>query len=235
MRFSEFQGHPIGQHHRLNPRIWNGNSVRPEVRDRLLALAKEFGEFIDVPLTVLDVQIVGAQSNTTYTDHSDLDLHLVVDYNSVDCDRGVKELFDAKRLLWKQTRSVKIRGIPVEPAVEDSAKPSVSAAWSLQKNRWIRQPKLNEKHYDAESLEIIVAAWSRVIDLALKTQNTEAQKSVLTKIRQYRKQGLGQSGEFGLANLAYKTLRNRGLIELLQQSIIKSRDRELSITDKKIN
>ena len=142
MKFSELAAEPIGRNQTLNPKIWQDGRVRPEVRAALLKIAQDFEQFIDVPIQVEDIIIAGAQANLTYSEYSDLDLHLVVDYSTVDCAREAAELFDSKRLLFKEKHRIEIRGIPVEPGVEDLRNPTVSAAYSLIKNQWLRETEL---------------------------------------------------------------------------------------------
>jgi hypothetical protein len=101
MRMIEFiKGYD--NHDQLNPKIWDGEQLRPEVKIKLLQIAEKFREFIDIDVPVIDVQITGGQVTYHYTEHSDLDLHLIIDYSKIKCDQEVAELLDTKRLLFKQ-------------------------------------------------------------------------------------------------------------------------------------
>lgn len=231
MRFTELAAEPIGYNNKLNPKIWHDGEIIPQVRAALLKIARDFQEFVDVPLEVEDVIIAGAQANYTYTDYSDLDLHLVVDYGSVDCDREVAELFDSKRLLFKRDHEIKIHGIPVEPGVEDSGQPTVSAAYSVLRNQWIREPRKTPPQYDPEELERLVEMWTRVIKTAVKTGDLHTMRTVLKLLRKYRKMGLATAdGEYSIANLVYKSLRNSQSVQALQTLIDRLYDQQLSIT-----
>jgi hypothetical protein len=44
-----------------------------------------------------------------------------------------------------------------------------------------------------------------------------------------RKEGLAETGEWGAENIAYKTLRNKGLIDALNDHIRHLLDQELSL------
>jgi hypothetical protein len=55
-----------------------------------------------------------------------------------------------------------------------------------------------------------------------------AQK-VLKLLRKYRKTGLKQTGEYGVENLVYKTLRNTGTLEQLVKYVDQAVGRDLSI------
>jgi hypothetical protein len=80
----------------LNPRLWGSDeNLLPEVREKLLAIANDFREFLGVPdLRVQDITVSGSNAAYTYTPHSDIDLHLVVDLPE---DAVYRELFGAKK------------------------------------------------------------------------------------------------------------------------------------------
>lgn len=230
MRFTELAAEPIGYNNELNPKLWHDGKVKPEVKQALIKIAKEFEKFVEIPLEVKDIIIAGAQANYSYTDYSDLDLHLVVDYSSIDCDREAAELFDSKRLLFKRDHDIKIHGIPVEPGVEDSANPTVSAAYSLVTDQWVREPTKNIPRYDSEELERKTEMWTALIKAATKTGDLQTARTVLKLLRKYRKLGLKTpQGEFSLANLVYKSLRNSQSLRALQILVDRLHDQELSI------
>ena len=73
------------QHNELNPLLWQGEDLRPEVKMALLKIAKDFIEYVEVPFEVKDLVLTGSQLGYYYTKHSDLDLHKL--YNA-DPDPG---------------------------------------------------------------------------------------------------------------------------------------------------
>jgi hypothetical protein len=95
MRLLEFDL-GINQNAQLNPKLWKDNDLLPDVKKALIKIAEDFKKYIDIPFEVEDVTITGGQVSYYYTDHSDLDLHLIVDFDSVDCDREAAELFDTR-------------------------------------------------------------------------------------------------------------------------------------------
>ena len=77
---------------KLNPRLWSGNKMRPEVREKLLAIAADFKESLGLSdLDVKDITVSGSNAGFTYTPHSDIDLHLVVRMPD-HCDEVYQEL-----------------------------------------------------------------------------------------------------------------------------------------------
>lgn len=228
MRMIEFVN-GYEEHDQLNPKIWNGNELRPEVKIKLLQIADKFKEFIEIDVPVIDVHITGGQVTYHYTEESDLDLHLIIDYNEIQCDQEVAELLDTKRLLFKQQHQISIHGIPVEPGTEDVNQPTVSSAWSLKTNSWIREPKNHSGKIDHKEIEKQSLQWEKIIQTVLIQNDPEMAQKVLKLLRKYRKTGLKKTGEYGVENLVYKTLRNRKMLQQLVTYLDKHYDSTLSI------
>jgi hypothetical protein len=224
--------HTIEIHQNLNPRLWGQNQkLLPEVREKLLKIAKDFAEYVDVPFRVVDVIVAGSNASLTYTKHSDLDLHLIADYASLGpCDREAEELFDTKRHLYKKTYDIKIHNVPVELYVEDQKFPAVSNSYSVLNNQWIKPPTVSVFDFDQGDLLHWTQLWTRLIRVAIKTKNLSACKQVLKLLRDYRKQGLTtDQGEFSIPNLVYKNIRNRGILADLSELIDDLHSKSLSI------
>ena len=220
---------PIELHDTLNPKLWAGEHLKPDVKQALLRIARDFKEFVGVPFKVVDVQVAGGNANYTYTDMSDLDLHLIVDFNTVECDREAAELFDSKRLLYNDRYDVNVYGIPVELYVESLDLPAVSSSYSIIRNTWIRAPKKEVAQIDRDEIERMVEVWTTVIQHAIRTASRPHLQKVLQLLRQYRRKGLATSGEFGVENLVYKSLRNDSTIKGLTKLLDRLHDKELSI------
>lgn len=220
---------PIELHPTLNPKLWDGMTLRPEVKQALMKIAQDFKEYIGVPFTVVDIQVAGGNANYTYTDHSDLDLHLIADYTSTECDREAAELFDSKRLLYKEQYDVRVKGVPVELYVEDVDHPAVSSSYSIVRDQWIREPKKEVAEFDRDELERMAKVWHTVIQNAIKTADRHNLQTVLKLLRKYRKLGLAKGGEFSIPNLVYKSLRNDSTIKGLTKLLDRLHDQELSI------
>ena len=96
---------------RLNPKIWVGDELKPEVKQKLLKIAAAFEKFLGVDIVVTDTTITGSNANYTWTEYSDLDLHLIVPGTPTQEQR---ELFSAKKALWTELHDIRIKGLPVE-------------------------------------------------------------------------------------------------------------------------
>ena len=72
---------PVEYNTTLNPKLWDHDRLKPEVRGALLRMAEDFIDFVAVPFDVEDIVITGGNVNFTYTAHSDIDLHIIADFS----------------------------------------------------------------------------------------------------------------------------------------------------------
>lgn len=231
MNFQEFSP-PIGHHRELNPKLWQQDHLRSEVRGALLRIAEDFLEFVEVPVNVQDVVITGGNTGYDYTNHSDIDLHIITDMSQITCDREAEELFDTKRLLYKNQYDLTIHDIAVELYIEDSSHPAVSAGvFSVQHDRWIKEPtQTPEPKYDQKEVKHWVSVWETIIQHAIKTGELAPCRHALTLLRTYRKMGLKTSlGEYSTPNLVYKSLRNNKTVKAINLLIDRLHDQDLSV------
>jgi predicted nucleotidyltransferase len=220
---------PIGLHRRLNPVLWRDEAIRPEVRKALLRIAREFYKFLNVKTPVKDILITGSQVNFNYSKYSDIDLHLTFDFSKISCDEPIEELFDTKRKLWKERHNIDIYEIPVEVYAEDVNKPSVSSAYSLVHEKWIRHPGTPIIHYNVGEVKRLVDVWNQVIAAAIRSKNVSTCRKVIELLMKYRTMGLKKHGEFGVPNLVYKTLRNSKAITNISDLVNRLEDYNLSL------
>lgn len=214
----------------LNPKLFSDNRLRPEVRTKLIAIANDFKKYCDVEFPVDDIQITGSQVSYHYTDESDLDLHLIVDFDKIDCDRELEELFDTKRHLYERDYDIIIRGIPVGLYVENQATPGVSGGqYSVVHDQWIKQPKPFTGQVDQEIFVKDTNTWQKTIQAVLSQNDVELAKKCLKSLRNYRKLGLKTTGEYGTENLVYKALRRSGYLEKLSDYVDQAHSASLSI------
>lgn len=231
MNFQEL-ANPIEYHKELNPKLWDRDRLRSEVRGVLLRIADDFLDFVGLPIDVVDIVITGGNVNYIYTNKSDIDLHIIANYDDVNCDREADELFDTKRLLYKEQYDLTIRGVPVELYVEDHRHPAVSmGVYSISHDRWINKPRADLPQYDKEDLEHWVKVWRTVLKHAIQTKDLQTCRTSIKLLRDYRKKGLKTAnGEFSIPNLVYKSLRNDNTVKSISELITRLHDQSLSLT-----
>ena len=220
-------------HRRLNPRIWGSDEhLLPEVREKLLAIAADFQEFLGVDdLKVQDLTISGSNAAYSYTPHSDIDLHLVVDMPD---DPVYQELFNAKKYQYNDEHDIKIAGIPVELYVQPADQEHHSQGiYSIKNGDWNQVPQRRKAKVDDSCVQHKAADLDARIHSAVKSGDADAINRLWDKIKTMRQTGLEQNGEFGCENITFKLLRNMGCIGRLKDAKTAIRDRELSLEQSK--
>ncbi len=217
-------------HDTLNPLLWKNNQLKPRIRFQLLKIAKHFIDFIDIPkLNLQDITISGSNAAYTYTKHSDLDLHLIVDIDPSQAEY-LKSLFDAKKNQYNFNHDIKVKGIDVELYVQDSKQAHHSAGiYSILDNRWLSEPKSERANINDDDVKDKVNNYTDKIQQALQSNDISQARATKEEIAKIRKAGLDSGGEFSVENLAFKVLRARGLIDKLRQHILNLEDEELSL------
>jgi len=220
-------------HKELNPKLWEDNTLDPEVRDQLLLIAEDFVEYLGISnLKVRDVTISGSNAAYSYTPHSDLDLHILVDFNELPNNEVYQELFTAKKTLYNDAHDITVRDVPVELYVQDTNQPHVSLGeYSIVYDKWIRIPKKRRANFDEAATKAKYEKLGDLIELALKSRDPKRVNDTLALIKRYRKSGLEKAGEFGPENLAFKAIRKQGLIQDLHDLKAQLHAEKLSIDE----
>lgn len=212
---------------RLNPKIWEGDRLKPEVIDKLKDIARAFEDFVGVDLDVIDYTITGSNANYTWTAYSDLDLHLIIPGTPTEEQR---ELFNAKKALWGEQHNITIKGLPVETYVQGEDEPHHSTGvYSIVKNKWLVEPKKVKPEVDDAAVEAKKDSIMRDIESAMLSKDLAKLRLVKEKITKMRKAGLERAGEWSVENLVFKILRNLGLIDQITDKIRELEDQELSL------
>lgn len=212
---------------RLNPVLWEDESLKEDVRNALLRIADHFENFIGVDLPVVDYTITGSNANYTWNKYSDLDLHLIVRGDVTDEQR---ELYTAKKALWSEQHSITVKGIPVECYVQGMNEPHVSTGvFSVARNKWIDKPQ--KKKPDVDDAAVAKKRESMLHDITVGMLNPDLEKlkAIKDRITTMRRAGLEKAGEWSTENLVFKDLRNLGIIDQLTQKIREMESDELSL------
>lgn len=220
-------------HKELNPQLWQDEKLDPEVRDQLLLIAEDFTEYLGLDnLKVEDVTISGSNAAYSYTPHSDLDLHILVDFSKLPNDPVYQELFTAKKTLYNDQHDISVHGVPVELYVQDTNNPVHSLGeYSIVHDKWIRIPKKRKANFDHAATKLKYEKLGDLIELALKSRDPKRVKDTIDLVKRYRKSGLDKHGEFGPENLAYKAVRKQGLVQALYDLKAELHGEKLSIEE----
>ena len=228
MKLREFTETPLVTiNRRLNPKIWEGDTLNPEVAQKLKEIADAFQEFIGIDLNVVDYTITGSNANYTWTNHSDLDLHIIV--AGLPSDEA-RELFNAKKALWGEQHNITVKGLPVECYVQGEDEPHHSTGvYSLVTNDWVSEPKKVKPKINDSAVNAKKESAIHDIETAFLSNDLNKLRSVKEKITNMRRAGLERAGEWSVENLVFKILRNLGLIDKITEKIRELEDEELSL------
>jgi hypothetical protein len=216
---------PNPHHHELNPALWDNNKLRPEVRTKLLEIARHFALYLNVPrLYLKDVTLSGSSAGYNYSDYSDIDLHLVV--NKLENE----ELFTAKKNLYNSQHDLHIQNIPVELYVQPADQPHHSAGiYSVLDDEWITEPEHTEPTIDPRDIKSKARSYAGQINIAMRSNSIDLCRKTMDDLKRLRRAGLESAGEQSVENLAFKLLRARGKIDDLRKYITKLESAELSL------
>jgi len=200
-------------HDELNPKLFFGQHLKAEIKKQLKLIAQDFVEELGITgLNIKDITISGSNAAYSYTPHSDLDLHILVDMSKMQ-DEVYAELFNAKKTLYNDSHSITIHKIPVELYVQDASKPVISLGeYSILHDKWIKFPTKRKANLDQNATRAKYEKLSELIKHGLKSKRIQSIQKILDTIKRYRQAGLDKGGEFGPENLAYKAVRSKGLI-----------------------
>ena len=235
---------------KLNPEVWNlanesSETMKPEIRERLLEIAYEFIEFLEIPVFVDDIILTGSLSNYNWSKFSDFDLHLIIDFNQFpkDAIELYQKLFNLKKMLFNNNHDITIKQYEVELYAQDETEPHESTGvYSVLYDEWIKKPKKENVTINKKEIENKTKEWMTAIDEVIENADGEELedakeliKKYKDKIKKFRQSGLEKGGEFSNENLVFKFLRRNGYIEKLYDFENKLMDKKLSLQEKNLN
>ena len=223
-------------HDELNPALFAGEKLRDDVREQLLIIAGDFIDHLGLDnIQVTDITLSGSNAAYTYTKHSDVDLHILVDMSTLNDELIYRELFHAKKTLYNDTHDITINGYEVELYIQDTNEPVISLGeYSILRDSWIKLPKKSRANLDQVASKLKLNKLRDLAKVALKHNDPEKIQHVIDKIKKYRKNGLHLHGEFGPENLAFKALRSKGIIKQLFNRLDELHSERLSLPESKV-
>ena len=217
----------------LNPNIWDNLELKPEIKEKLLQIGKDFYTDTETDAPLKDVLFVGSLANYNWSDTSDFDVHVVIDFKDVDENvELVEKLVNALKSKWNDEHDIHLKGHNVEVYIQDVNKENRSTGvYSLMQDKWLSEPQKENIEIDKEKIQEKYNDFVRKINSALKAQDIDKLKSIIKDVYDMRQAGLDKSGELSTENLVFKILRNRNYIEKLKQEIINLYDKKQSLNN----
>ena len=226
----------------LNSDIWTEDVLNPKVRAKLIHVAKDFYKDLNLPkeAKIKDIIFTGSLANFNWSKYSDIDLHIVIDFNDFDAEpQMVEDYFYAQKSIWNQEHDITVYGFPVELYVQDiNAKLVATAVYSVLNDAWIKKPKretfdLDKKAIKDKADKIIY----QLRDIRQDYQDHQYQsvvdkvKRLKDKIKKMRNAGLEKGGEFSEENLVFKVLRRTPFMDQLDSFKAKAYDNLMSVSE----
>lgn len=220
----------------LNPLLFDNRELKPQIHDKILQIVNAFLEYAEVSINISDIRLVGSNASYNYNEHSDLDIHIVTDLSKIADPETIARLyFDSIKKNFKDSYDIKIKGIDVEIYVEDINTTSVSnGIYSVSQDRWIKEPEViaspsDEDIAEAEKIE------EEIISMIKASNTPEELENIINNLYLLRKDSLSSQGESGPGNLAFKSLRNKGILDKVKDVIRDAESKELSLESKQLD
>ena len=218
------------KHDTLNPKLWNDDfTLKQDVKERLMLIAKLYKEYMELPVEVIDACLVGSNASFNYTEFSDIDLHLVVNFETMEgSDELIQSLFNAKKTSFNSTYDITIKGIPVELYVEDvKANTASNGVYSLYTDSWVKFPKpIEVEDVDVSSM---LPGYVERINGILAGDSIEDVKAMINELYIIRKYSIAVEGEYGFGNMLFKEIRKLGLLDALKEKNHELTSKQLSL------
>jgi len=217
-------------HEELNQDLFDGTRLRPEVREALLRIADKFKNVLGLSIEPVDIYFTGSSANFNYNDQSDIDLHLVYDFEEIGINAEILiKYFIAKKQVFNNDYEITIKGLPVEVGVENLNEPIVtSAIYSVKQDKWLLEPEYAEQLLPQPDMKLYYKTIQE-IEKAIESRDSKIIGAMWDKLYDIRKESLATEGEYGKNNAMFKKLRNLGYLDRLKNAYYSSASEELSI------
>lgn len=224
-------------HDELNPKLWTSdNKLRDEVKARILEIIEQFAQCCELPLNIVDAHLVGSNASYNYTQYSDLDVHLIVNFELIDASNEILQTaYNAVKAKFNSDYDISIHGVDVEIYVEDIRSSAVSnGIYSLYRDNWLKFP---EKLTDVPQVDISqeYPKWEQRFKNAIDSNDSDVITAVVDDVYILRKDSLDLDGEYGSGNLIFKELRNNGFLDAAKDAYKAARSAELTLEKLQLN
>jgi hypothetical protein len=241
METGDFDVENLKKKDELCPKIWNGDKMNPDVRIALIKNALAFIKFLEMEnVKFKDVILTGSLANYNWTENSDLDIHLLLDFSQLGQDEEfLDDYFRTKKSLWGERMPIKVKGHDVEMYIQNINEPHTSTGvYSIRLDKWLTKPIKEMVAIDINNIKQKANHIAKMInDIEEYEDGDEKNNTIdkfMDKLKEYRKAGLEDGGEFSTENLVFKGLRHSGYLEKLAEIKKEGLTKELSLENNSI-
>lgn len=215
----------------LNPKIWEKNKLKKNIRKRLIKIAKEFVKSTDIDFIPVDIVIVGSIASFNWSKYSDIDLHIITDFKAInDNTELVKNYLYSKKCEWNTNhKDLKMYGYDVELYAQDVSEENASnGIYSVKYNHWIKIPSAKHKQLDKATIKETAAMYINKVEYYNRKFNELTSDKAFLLLQQKvdylydliiqgRKKSLPIEGEQAAGNIIFKVLRRSGHLEMINE------------------
>ncbi len=228
---------------RLCPDLWNDKGdLHPEVKEKLIEIGERFYNYLHIDAPLIDILFTGSLANFNWTEYSDIDLHIIIDFDQVNI--GTPELtrnfFLSKKNVWNDKRDIRIYNWPLELGAQHIQEHHASTGqYSLLKeDDWVYFPQPITKQINEPKFIKLVSLFESLIDevAVIIDPETRFNQAVSLKdnIIKLRRKSIEHDGEISIGNQTFKQLRNNSSLNRLFGIISSSLDKRLSLSEQRI-
>jgi predicted nucleotidyltransferase len=218
---------------KLNDRVWGkDNKLIPEIRQKLLLIAKKILSEISDIVKVKNIYFTGSLATYHWTPISDIDLHIIVDILDDSCDEPLSDYLDLIAKLFNNQHNIFIKGHKVELSIKEFENfLKNKAVYDLLQDDWVKIPTQPTRDVsDPEVVKLANHYQKRINDLIENNEGVDEAKFLKKVIKNLRTSGLEtEDGEYSVGNLTFKLLRNTGYIGKLFTYYNNEEDKNLSL------
>lgn len=219
-------------HQELNPALWTNDKLQESVKEHLLKFTQSWLKFSKIPSELVqDIIMTGGNCGYNYSEISDIDVHIVGEKSKLPIAQPfLDDYLHDKKHLWTLTHNVTVKGYSVEPYFQDVSEKfhAYQGAYSILHDKWVQHPTFKNIDYDNDTTLISkVNSYKDLIDKLVSTQGSQQTlRNLKDKISNERSANIS---EYSLGNLVFKSLRNEGYLDKIDNYVKPIEDKELSL------
>jgi hypothetical protein len=211
----------------LHQNFWDVDKLKPIVRTQILKIVDDFYEGIEIDGVVIeDVIFTGSLAGYNWSKYSDVDIHIVVDYDKIKIpNETLVDYFEMKKKLFSiKYEDLNFYGYPIEMYVEDVKQELTvgSPRYSVENDSWVKLPvkkdmtntmgyiKMESSRY-INKIDSLVNNFDNVPEHMLEHYLNKIDR-VYNEIKDGRGREIKKGGEFTPFNIIFKILRRTNRI-----------------------
>lgn len=219
----------------LCPRIWaKDGSLKKVIRQRLWEISRDFIRDIDdMDIRIEDVLLVGSLAGYNWSKYSDIDCHIIVDFDSLKEYAGrtvLKQNFDRIKNDWNKSHKLLIYGYPVELYIQDTKEVNASdGMYSVKYGMWVKIPQGGNVLQQRDLIKQQAAQYLNLIDkytrMAYECRSKAAARIIVGEIEKLydkvvksRKDAIAEGGEYAPGNIVFKIMRRTDSIQKMKDA-----------------